>query len=246
MLSTETSKKPEDLYDDVFTTSTAVIVVGKSGRGKTTALKNMNPAELFLINVKSKRLPFLNAREFYKTKNIEVSDDASYIIRLMRDISAKRPEIKNIVIDDGQYIMASEFVRKATERGYDKFSIMARNMWNILTLANQLRGDLKVFFLCHEEDTGTERKMKTIGRMLDEKLTPEGLCSIVLYADIIEEGNKKKYVFTTQSDGITNAKSPYEMFPDIIPNDLDIVSKRIDEFYQGIPMNKSKLNMKVS
>ena len=85
--------------------------------------------------------------------------------------------------------------------------------------------------------------MKTLGRLLDDKITPEGLSTIVLYADVIGERDNRKYIFTTQSDGYTNAESPFGMFPPQIPNDLDVVSRRIDEYYRKVPLDKSSINM---
>ena len=155
----------------------------------------------------------------------------------------KNEKFDSLVIDDGQYIMATEFMSNAMVKGYDKFTLMAKNIWDVLSLATKLRGGLKVFFLTHEEETNTgERKMKTLGKLLDEKITPEGLSAIVLYGDVVNDEQKRTYYFSTQSDGYTNAKSPFDMFPQKIPNDLQLISQRIDEYYQGVELKDSKLN----
>lgn len=222
--------------------SMLILVIGESSRGKSTSLRNLNPDTTFVVNVMGKILPFPRGVRYVEGKNMYVCREAREIIAKLKEVSEKRPEITDIVIDDGQYIMASEFVRKAMEKGYDKFSIMAQNAWNLLTTCNSLRAGLKVYFLNHEEETQTgKRKMKTIGRMLDDKLTPEGLSSIVLYSELFTEKDKaNKYVFSTQSDGSTNAKSPLDMFPRLIPNDLSLVSRRIDEYYEGVALVDSK------
>jgi hypothetical protein len=142
--------------------------------------------------------------------------------------------------------MASEFMLKALEKGYDKFSIMARNMWNIFMKSITLDPKMRIYMLAHEDDTGNERKMKTLGRLLDEKITPEGLSSIVLYSETeIQDKSKRVYFFSTQTDGNTNAKSPMGMFPERIPNDLKLVSDRIEEYYKGVSLKESKLNFEV-
>jgi hypothetical protein len=150
----------------------------------------------------------------YNSENMHIGADGPAIRKKMLDISQHKNEFKFIVIDDAQYIMATEFMDKAMVKGYDKFTLMARNIWEILVLSGKLRPDLKVFFLAHEEEMATgERKMKTLGKLLDDKITPEGLAAIVLYSDVIGNKDNREYVFTTQSDGYTNAKSPRGMFP---------------------------------
>lgn len=241
---TKTDVELKDMYEGQ--SSILVMIVGESGRGKSTSMRNLDPEETYLINCASKLPPFPAGSKYRKGKNMANVKEAQSIRRLMQDIS-RDVKFKNIIIDDGQNIMTNEFVQKALEKGYDKFSLMAKNMYDVLTQASELRGGLKVYFLCHEEETYTgKRKMKTVGKMLDEKITPEGLSTIVLYAELInreEKGNL--YVFKTQSDGQTNAKSPMGMFPEVIPNDLKIVSDRIDEYYSDITLNESKISFEL-
>lgn len=225
--------------------SILIMVIGKSGRGKSTAIRNLPPESTYIINTIGKPLPFPSGVSYTKDKNMVIERDAVRITQFMTKISAAK--FAHLVLDDTQYIMASEFMLKALERGYDKFSLMARNMWNILILATCLSPGLKVYFLAHEEDTGQERKMKTLGRLLDEKITPEGLSAIVLFSDTTaNEKNQREYFFSTQTDGVTNAKSPMGMFPPRIPNDLKLVSDRIDEYYRGVSLAESKLSFNVN
>lgn len=222
--------------------SMLVMVVAKSGRGKSTAMRNMDPDSTFLISVIGKPLPFPKGIKWVEGQNMITQANPDTIRRAMMEVG-KNEKFTSLVIDDGQYIMATEFMSNAMVKGYDKFTLMAKNIWDVLSLATKLRGGLKVFFLTHEEETTTgERKMKTLGKLLDEKITPEGLSAIVLYGDVVNDEQKRTYYFSTQSDGYTNAKSPFDMFPQKIPNDLQLVSDRIDEYYQGVELKDSKLN----
>ena len=224
--------------------SILILCIGKSGRGKSTALRGLNPKETYLINILGKPLPFPRGTQYQEGENMLVSADPTAIRRKMVEVS-KDPQWKNLVVDDGHYVMATEFMSKAMEKGYDKFTMMAKNIFEIIILTTKLRSGLKVFFLTHEEDTGTERKMKTLGKLLDDKVTLEGLSSIVLFAEVASDDNKRTYFFSTQSDGYTTAKSPYDMFPTRIPNDLNLVSQRIDEYYSGVELKASKLNLAI-
>ena len=223
--------------------SILIMVIGKSGRGKSTSLRNLDPKHTFIISVIGKPLPFPGGMDYVVGENMVVQSNSDAVRRVMNEVN-KDEQFTSIVIDDAQYLMATEFMDKAMVKGYDKFTLMARNIWEILILSTKLRPGLKVYFITHEEETNTgERKMKTLGRLLDDKITPEGLSTIVLYADVIGERDNRKYIFTTQSDGYTNAKSPFGMFPPQIPNDLDVVSRRIDEYYRKVPLDKSSINM---
>jgi len=224
--------------------SILVLIIGKSGRGKSTAIRNLDPPNTYLINILGKPLPFPKGIRFTEGENMLSTADPNTIRRRMQEVS-RAEKWQHLIIDDGHYIMATEFMNKAMEKGYDKFTSMAKNIFEVVTLATKLRSGLKVFFLTHEEDTGNERKMKTLGKLLDDKITLEGLSSIVLFSEVESENNSRRYYFSTQSDGYTTAKSPFDMFPQRIPNDLDIVSRRIDEYYRGVELKQSKLNLNI-
>lgn len=226
--------------------SMLILVVAKSGRGKSRAMKHLDPESTFLINVIGKPLPFPKGVQYVEGKNMIVQTNSQTIQRCMQEV-ARNEKFNTIVIDDAQYIMATEFMNNSQVKGYDKFTTMAKNFWDILSLATKLRSGLKVFVLAHEEETATgERKMKTLGKLTDEKLSIEGLSSIVVYGDVYSEEQKRIYYFSTQSDGYTNAKTPEDMFPPKIPNDLKLMSQRIDEYYQGVELKDSKLNFNLN
>lgn len=225
--------------------SELIAIVGQTGTGKSTSLENLNPRDTVIIGVIEKPLPFRGWVKNYVTGiqqggNYVVTADSEKIVNVLKYINESRPEVKQIVIDDGQYIMSTEFMNRATESGWQKFTDIGKHMWDVLNAAKSLRADLKVFFLTHDEivqeNFAPKRKIKTIGKMLDEKVTLEGLFTIVLFTDIekSKEADGLVYSFITQNDGSTTAKSPRGMFESFkIPNDLAMVIEKIDAYYQG-------------
>lgn len=198
-----------------------VLVLGQSGTGKSYSMKNFNEDEVCLISVQKSLLPFRK-----KFKETVVTDKYSDIIETM-----KATKKKVIVIDDTQYLMCNEFMRRATERGYDKFTEIAQNFWSLVVQeVNSLPADTIVYLLCHTatDENGVE-KMKTIGKLVDEKITPEGLFTIVLKT-AVSDGN---YAFVTQNNGKDTVKSPEGMFTSYaINNDLKYVDEKIRNYYE--------------
>ena len=216
-----------------------ILVLGDSGSGKSTATRNLDSKSTFYINVIGKPLPFKGWKTKYVSgKNLICTDNWEEIIKAIKGISDKMPDIKTIIVDDAQYIMSYEFMKRAKERGFDKFTEIAMHMFEVLKAPDATRDDLTTIFLSHSEDVSAngyaKTKMKTIGKMLDDKITIEGLFTVVLLAYPIKEDKKMKYVFVTQSNGTTTAKSPMDMFDDIaIENDLAVVIKKIKEYEEG-------------
>ena len=198
-----------------------VLVLGQSGTGKSYSMKNFNEDEICLISVQKALLPFRK-----KFKETVVTDKYTEIIKAMK--STKK---KVIVIDDTQYLMCNEFMRRATEKGFDKFTEIAQNFWSLVVQeVNNLPSDTIVYLLCHTatDDNGVE-KMKTIGKLVDEKITPEGLFTIVLKT-AVSDGN---YAFVTQNNGKDTVKSPEGMFTTYaINNDLKYVDEKIRNYYE--------------
>ena len=223
----------------------AIAIIGKSGTGKSTSygelpefkIKGLDPSKTVVINVANKDLPFRGWKKKYQGAiseggNYLASSNSNTITKAIRYIDEKRDDIENIVIDDGQYIMAFEFMSRAREKGYDKFTDLGVNITSVVNAARV--SNKKVFFLWHPEiDEETGYKMKTAGKMVDNYLTLEGLFSIVLYTDVYKEEDQYKYRFVTNHDDKFPAKSPVGMFPLYMVNDLGIVAEKIDEYNNG-------------
>lgn len=216
-------------------------IVGPTGTGKSTSIKHLNPKETYIINVAKKELPFKGAERLYNTesKNYKEVDDANEITRLLKTISEKAPHIKNIIIEDSNYIMGFNLIAKATEVGYTKFTLMAKDMVELFREARKLRDDLKVFYFTHPEtiEDGGEiigYKIKTAGKMIDNQIVLEGLLTVCLYTYVEEnKDGTSSYSFVTNRFKKYPAKSPDGMFDEIkIPNNLQVVVDKIDEFYK--------------
>jgi len=195
-----------------------VMILGKSGSGKSTSLRNFERGEVLIFNVANKPLPF--------RKQLDAVANATYA-SIGKEMQKK--EYKTYVVDDSQYLLAFEMFDRAKDTGYGKFTDIAVRFRNMLDFViKHMPEDTIVYFLHHTEtsDTG-EIKAKTVGKMLDNQLTVEGLFSIVLLAST--DGTTHKFI--TQSDGYTTAKSPMDMFPLEIDNDLKMVDKTIREYW---------------
>jgi len=215
--------------------SNATLILGESGTGKSTSLHRLDPSETFIINTIGKPLPFIGFNKKYnvESKNYIVTDDYSKILNTLLVIgrNEKYAHIKNIIIDDFQYIMANEFMRRASEKGYNKFTEIAQHAYVIIEAALSLRDDLYIFVLSHSElsDTG-KMKAKTIGKMLDDKITLEGMFTTVMHSCCVDG----TYKFITNFDGHHIAKSPMGMFKDMtIENDLFSVKNSMINYYTG-------------
>ena len=216
-----------------------VLVLGDSGSGKSTSTRNLDPKSTFYINVIGKPLPFKGWKAKYVDgKNMISTHNADDIVKCIKGVSSTRPEVKTIIIDDAQYIMSYEYMDRAMEKGFAKFTEIAKHMFDVLAAPDKVRDDLTTIFLAHSEDVSsngyTKTQMKTIGKMLNATITIEGLFTIVLLAYPVKEEKKMRYVFVTQSNGTTTAKSPMDMFDDIaIDNDLQMVLNKMKEYEEG-------------
>ena len=200
----------------------AVLVIGESGSGKTASLRNFQENDVSILNVASKPLPFKNKNK------LKMANKATYSMIKGAVSSGRTP---SYVIDDAQYLMAFESFDKVNETGYAKFSVMAKNYEDMLRhIQEETDPNVIVYVLQHiEKDEDGKIKAKTLGKMLDQQLTVEGLFSIVLMA----QTDGKRHYFVTQSDGTNPCKSPMGLFDDIeIDNDLKMVDDAIREYYE--------------
>ena len=219
--------------------SLPVLVIGRSGSGKTYSMKNFKSGEVGIISVEKGRLPFksdipvVRVPQFGQEQgcNDYSTINAAKYSWIMTTIA--KSKAKSIVIDDSQYLLVNELFDRAAEKGYDKYTQMAANFRNLIHFINECKDEDKiVYFLHHSElDTDGREKVKTIGKMLDEKLTIEGCFDVVLYC--------QDHKFYTQANGQSTAKSPVDMFELEIDNDLKMVDTTIREFY-GMAKNNVK------
>ena len=198
-----------------------VLIMGESGSGKSASMRNCKGEEFGVFNVYGKPFPFKNENNLKKLDNAKYND----IIRVL-----SKEKMKSYIIDDSQYLMAFEMFNRAKEKGFDKFTDLAVHFKVLIDfIVKNLSNDIIVYFLHHVEKSDAGKlKAKTIGKMLDEKITLEGLFSIVLYC----ENRENTYKFITQGNGLTTAKSPMGMFESEIDNDLTIVDDTIREYYE--------------
>jgi predicted ATPase len=193
-----------------------ILVMGESGTGKSTSIRNLTGAGI--INVYGKPLPFKTDMKTVQEDNCEK------IIKILRSCKSNI-----IVIDDFQGLLVSQFMDRAKETGYQKFTDMALGYYKVIKTVSEIPLDKRVYFLSHiERDQQGNEKVKTIGKLLDEKVTVEGLFTIVLKT-VVRDG---KYFFQTHNSGSDTVKSPLGMFEeDLIPNDLLEVDRVVKEYY---------------
>lgn len=221
-----------------------VIILGKSGAGKSTSIKGLNPKETVIINTLKKRLPFKGSNGMYnkENKNLFNIEEYTSIITYLQNISDKATHIKNIVLDDIIYVMRKEYFKRAKESGFNKYTELAAHFQQIISTCENLRDDLNVFFILHSEDvvsdsTITGFKVSTIGKLLDNQYSPIEVVPMVLYSMVkYNEKGTPEYGFYTHAtkEGSIEipAKTPEGMFEDdFIPNDLGIVVKAMNEYY---------------
>ncbi|HBZ6190253.1 AAA family ATPase [Klebsiella aerogenes] len=216
---------------------TPVLILGDSGAGKSYSLRNFTPDEVILLQCIPKMLPFratgwkLNGKELpdgsVQRGNIIRFDAWDAVLdSINRMVLSKTRRV--LVIDDFQVVMQHENMMRAYQTGYQKFTEMADHVWQIIMAATRLPDDFRVYFLAHTEESDGKIRMKTTGKMLNEKLTPEGYFSIVLRA-IKKDG---KHVFLIKGDDNDTAKAPPDLFPGLteMDNDLKSVDVAITEF----------------
>jgi len=222
-----------------------ILVMGRSGSGKSSSLRNFKKGEVAVVSVQGKELPFRTDIQPF-TPNVTVQGDGKVqpnkyasVYGVIEQWAKKGAKV--IVVDDANYLMSDEFMKRANEKGYDKFTQIADHFYTLLDIITALPEDVTVYLMMHTElDSDGYEKPKTIGKLLDEKVCIEGLFTTVLKATN-QEG---KYVFQTRTNGSDCVKTPFDMFKDSeIPNDLKFVDQTIREYY-GMPIPYEKEEMK--
>lgn len=219
-----------------------ILICGKTGTGKTTAVRTLEPKETVILRVINRTLPFKYSGKYGKEqKNLFLTQTYEEVLKGL-EWANKQANIKNVVITDGTYIIRQEYFKKANQTGYNKYTEFAMHMQQILKAIQNLRDDIKVFLEYHVEsnitDSGvTEYKPSTVGKLLDSQYNILENIDIVLFASPQYEDKEIHYGFYTNRtlDRVgaeIPAKSPIGMFDELyIPNDLAFVAKKIDEYY---------------
>lgn len=199
-----------------------ILILGDSGTGKSASLRNFKDDEILVINSAGKPLPFKNHFETVTPRFDHLTDDILDVL--------KKTMKKVVVVDDAQYIMSFQYMRRIKEAGWDKWNDIQGDFFNIIQMCDYLPNDTIVYFLSHiQRDEQGHEKIKTMGKMLDEKITIEGLFTTVLKTSV-QDG---KYYFITQNNGLDTVKSPMGLFDSYaIDNDLKYVDTKIRNYYE--------------
>ena len=220
-----------------------LIVLGPTGSGKSRSVKNLNPKETIVINVLKKDLPFRGSATSYQwNANMFALDKWDEVAPFISTVSNDVAAVKTIIIDDARFIMEKEFMKRAKEVGYTKFTEYAQHFHSIIEAAEQARTDLKVVLMLHDDDVMNDKtivgkKAKLVGQMVEVHYNPIEVVSICLYCSpSFDKNNKPVFQFYTQKALVNGveipAKTPEEMFPtETIPNDLSLVFKAMEEYY---------------
>lgn len=221
-----------------------ILVMGKSGTGKSTSIKGLDPKETVIFNVLKKRLPFKGSQGLYnaENKNLFNIDDFATISSYLESIGKSAAYVKNVVVDDISYVMRKEYFKLAKVTGFNKFVDMAAHFQTIIQTAENLRSDMNVFLMMHCEDVSSDNvivgyKPSTVGKMIDNSYNPVEVVPMVLFSSVkYDESKKPVYGFYTHRcmEGSIEipAKTPDGMFEeDFVSNDLGLVVKAMNEYY---------------
>lgn len=220
------------------------MILGKSGTGKSSSIKGLDPKDTVVINILGKRLPFKKSSALYNSENNNMFqlEKHSDVIDLLTAINTDAAHVKNVIIDDMVYVMRKEYFKRAKETGYGKYTELAQHFQQIISSCEVMRDDLNIFMILHSEDVQNDKtivgyKVSTIGQLVDSQYNPVEVVPMVLYSSVrYDDKGNAQYGFYTHrcKEGMIEipAKTPADMFEDdFIPNDLGIVVKAMQEYY---------------
>lgn len=228
--------------------SNVICLAGLSNTGKSTSLRYLVPEETFIVSCTNKQLQIPGFKKKYPKVTVVdgklegnwyVNNDYEKITKTLKVVSATRPDIKVVVIDDLNYLLSNEIMDKATEKGYEKFTVQAKNYYEMIRTANSLRDDLTVVLISHIVNDGTDLepfwKLYTSGKMLDKTVNIDGLFSYIIYTDTyVDENDEVQYRFRTRTNGNDTCRSVAGCFKDkyIEPN-MKLVIDTVNKFESG-------------
>lgn len=226
--------------------SNLICLAGQSNTGKSTSLRTLDPKSTFIISCTNKQLQIPGFRKKYPKVEIKdkklvgnwyVSNNYAQIGKVLSAVSNTRPEIKVVVLDDINYLLSNETFENALDKGYTKFSVMAKNYYDLLADCQLLRDDLTVVVITHTENYGTDMdpqyRMWTTGKMLTQQINLDGMFSYIIYSDryIDDTDDEVHYRFKTRTDGNDTCRSVAGCFTEkYIEPDMKAVIDRINEF----------------
>ena len=226
--------------------SNLIGLCGLSNSGKSTSLKYLNPSSTFIISCTNKQLQIPGFRKKYQKIKVEngkivgnwlVSNDYAQIQTILKAVSSTRPDIKVLVIDDANYLLSNATFKDALTKGYEKFTIQAKNYYDLIESCLNLRDDITVIFISHIENCGTDidpnYRLYTTGKMLTNAVNLDGLFSYLLYAErYIPDGEDDvKYHIKTRTDGNDTCRSVAGCFAEkyVEPN-MKVIVDTINKF----------------
>ena len=226
-----------------------IVLAGFSNSGKSTSLRYLDHSETFIVSCTNKQLQIPGFRKKYKKVAIEdkklvgnwlVSNSYEKIHKILDIVNRTRPDIKTVVIDDINYCLSGEIMDNALVKGYEKFTMQAKNYYDLITSAGELRDDLTVVFISHIINDGTDidpqYKMYSSGKMLDKTVNIDGLFSYIIYSEryIDEATGEVGYRFKTRTDGNDTCRSVAGCFSEkyIEPN-MQTIIDTINKFEKG-------------
>lgn len=228
--------------------SNVICLAGLSNTGKSTSFKYMDPQETFIVSCTNKQLQIPGFKKKYPkfavsggkpVGNWYVSNNYENLQKILKLVSTARPEIKTVIIDDINYCLSNEIMENAMEKGFEKFTRQAKNYYDLITNAGNLRDDLTVVLVSHIINDGTDMepswKLYSSGKMLDKTVNIDGLFSYIIYSDkYVDENDEVQYRFMTRTNGNDTCRSVAGCFADkyIEPN-LKLVIDTINKFESG-------------
>lgn len=229
--------------------SNIICLAGLSNSGKSTSLKYLEPESTFIVSCTNKQLQIPGFRKKYKkvttnegklVGNWYINNNYDNIKKMLNIVSKTRPEVKVIVLDDANYLLSNETFQNALTKGYEKFTILAKNYYDLIEYCMNLRDDLTIVFVTHIENFGTdidpEYRMWTTGKMLTNAINLDGLFSYIIYSEryVSDTDDEVKYRFKTRTDGNDTCRSVSGCFEDkYIEPDMKYVIDTINKFENG-------------